>query len=204
MYVLGNDHVTPLCASPSCSCTSHPPFPIYAPCLQPFLIHPRCYTIHAYPNTSKSPSRCVSMTCGPPTLRRPTPQVRATSIAVAPRHARVTTCATPRQSGPRSEPHPCWIRIVLYIRPFNPLSYILLSFFRLRPSTPNASFCAPLDLLLPFSHYLPRAYMIPLSSPWPRRPSIQNNSPAFPFSFRLRAATSSHSLRPSRSPFARS
>jgi hypothetical protein len=107
-------------------------------------------------------------------------QVRVPSIA-----------ATPRCACPRSESHPFWICVVLYMTPFSHLSYVLLSFFRVRPPTPYARFCAPL-VLLPSSHYSSRAYIIPLSSPWPKRPSMQ----VIPFSFRLRAAASLALLTP--------
>ena len=70
---------------------TRPPFSLHLPALPPTLPRPPrcCYTIETYLNTSMFPSFCVSMTYGPPTLRRSTPQVPAASkLAVTPRHTR--------------------------------------------------------------------------------------------------------------------
>ena len=58
-----------------------------------------------------------------------------------------TMCMAPRKTGPCSGPYFYWIRILLYIGSFDPLSYVPLSSFRRRPLAPYASFPCYLSFL---------------------------------------------------------
>ena len=82
---------------------------------KPFLTHPRCHTIYAYPNTVKFPPSCppISLTRGSPETRRPPPQVRAASKSPSSHVAHVVH--GPQLVEPQSGLYPRWEMLLQYI-----------------------------------------------------------------------------------------